>query len=97
VKKLLVALVPILLSGAAIAQPTTSMSCGQARAVVARHGGVVLYTGQHTYDRYVANRSFCEPSQITKPAWVPTRDVAQCYVGGTCIDPDSDRDTWIFR
>jgi len=91
VKKCLVALVPMLLSSAAIAQPTTSMSCGQARAIVAQHGGVVLYTGQYTYDRYVADRSFCAPGQVTKPAWVPTRDTAQCYVGETCIDPDVDR------
>lgn len=96
-KKFLVALVPMLLSSVAIAAPTPSMTCGQARAIVANRGGVVLYTGQHTYDRYVADRSFCEPSQITKPAWVPTRDAAQCYVGGTCIDPDSDRDTWMAR
>ena len=88
-RKLILALVPALVSSAALAAtPTTGMTCAQAQQVVAARGGVVLYTGRYTYDRYVANRSFCAATEITEPAWVPTRDVAQCYVGGTCKEPD---------
>ena len=38
---------------------TTSMSCGEAAATVARAGAIVLTTGEHTYERFVAASTFC--------------------------------------
>ncbi len=80
-------------STAAVAQsgPTTlSMSCDQARSVVASQGAVVLRTGSTTYDRYVRDESFCIRGQMVRPAWVRTADVAQCPVGGVCRSVDID-------
>lgn len=63
---------------------TQTMDCAAARQLVARAGAVVLGTGPYTYDRYVRDRSFCQLAEILDPAWVPTRDVAQCPVGYRC-------------
>ena len=63
-----------LFPGAAAARPSTvEMSCDQARAVVVRSGGIVLGTGGPT-DRFVRDASFCQATEIGRPAFVPTRD-----------------------
>ncbi|MFG1423233.1 hypothetical protein [Roseixanthobacter liquoris] len=84
-------------AGAALAQEaypsgpsSVNMTCAQALSFVTKAGGTVLATGGLTYDRYVRDRSFCNYSDVTKPAFVPTRDVKQCFVGYTCIDPTTD-------
>ncbi len=79
-----------LLPLSAMAAPTTQMTCAQAQQTVVRAGGIVLYTGAYTYDRYVANRSFCSPTQVTKQAFAPTRDTAACPIGSTCVEPDHE-------
>ncbi|BCM84475.1 hypothetical protein mvi_29360 [Methylobacterium indicum] len=66
---------------------TLAMTCGQARNFLAARGAAVLGTGGYTYDRYVRDRSFCEPTEITKNAVVPTRDTPECLVGYRCIEP----------
>lgn len=66
---------------------TLAMTCGQARGFLAAQGAAVLGTGGYTYDRFVRDRSFCEPTQITKNAFVPTRDTPECLVGYRCIEP----------
>ncbi|GJD68458.1 hypothetical protein [Methylobacterium gnaphalii] len=85
-------LLAALASTAAARPSTTEMTCAQAQAVVQRQGGVVLGTGGQTYDRFVRDRSFCEPTEIGKRAFVPARDTPQCFVGFTCYEPGrSDR------
>jgi hypothetical protein len=74
------------------AQPrpsTTRMTCAQAAGVVASRGGIVLGTGGHTYDRFVAHRGFCLITEMTEPAWVPTVDTPQCFVGYRCKEAES--------
>lgn len=67
------------------ARPSTlGMSCGQAQSFVRSRGAIVLSTGGHTYDRFVASRQFCTPEEETVPTWAPTRDAAQCMVGYRC-------------
>lgn len=66
---------------------STRMSCGQAAALVQRSGALVLGTGGMTYDRYVADRRFCNPTEQTKPAFAPAADTPRCFVGYTCIEP----------
>ena len=71
----------------AVAQPrpsTLAMSCGQAASLVASAGGIVLGTGGFTYDRFVAHRGFCLRSEYDEPAWAPTADTPQCFVGYRC-------------
>jgi len=63
---------------------TPSMSCRAAATLVARNGAVVLGTGPDLYDRYVVNESFCPIGYYARPAFLPTRDNPQCYVGYYC-------------
>jgi hypothetical protein len=66
---------------------TTRMSCGQARALVLQRGAILLGTGGYTYDRFVRDRSFCQPTEVTRRALAPTVDDPQCLVGYTCEEP----------
>ena len=80
-----------LFASAAAAQPrpsTVNMSCRQAAGLVASRGAVVLGTGGHTYDRFVADRRFCLATEVTEPVWVPARDTPQCLVGYRCKEPE---------
>lgn len=69
---------------------SVSMTCAQARGLVAARGGIVLGTGGQTYDRFVANRSFCEITESTVTAFAPTRDNPQCFVGYRCKELSRD-------
>jgi hypothetical protein len=85
------AVLMVLTAASAAAQPrplTTGMSCGQAIALVARQGAVVLGTGRWTYVRAVRDRTFCMVTEVTRPVWVPTRDTPYCLVGGECVEPE---------
>lgn len=69
---------------------TTTMSCAQASRLVAARGAIVLGTGGQTYDRFVRDRSFCEPTEIAHRAFRATRDNPACLVGYTCYEPSPD-------
>lgn len=72
------------LPASAQAMPNSlTMSCIQARALVAREGAVVISTGPGLFDRYVTDAGYCS-SKRSKPAWIPTRDNPQCLVGQEC-------------
>ncbi len=78
---------------AAVAQnrpSTTAMTCHQAADLVYARGAIVLGTGGHTYDRFVRDRSFCQITEATERAWVPTRDTPACFVGYRCYEPSRD-------
>ena len=66
---------------------TTTMSCGEAAATVARAGAIVLTTGEHTYDRFVAATTFCLGGETTEPGIAPTLDSERCQVGYVCREP----------
>ena len=66
---------------------TTDLTCRQSAGIVQSRGAVVLGTGGYTYDRFVANRGFCEITEITRAAFVPTRDSPSCFVGYRCREP----------
>jgi hypothetical protein len=63
---------------------TTTMTCAQAADLVQANGAIVLGTGGHTYDRFVSHQGYCGIGEVTRPAWVPTRDSASCFIGYTC-------------
>ena len=71
---------------------TTAMSCGEAAATVARAGAIVLTTGEHTYERFVAASTFCLGGEVTEPGLAPTVDSERCQVGYVCREaaPSSD-------
>ena len=86
-QKLISAVGLLCIATAVAAQPRPSsvtMNCAQAAGLVAANGHVVLGTGGYTYDRFVSDGRFCLRSEVTEPAWVPTRDQRQCFVGYRC-------------
>lgn len=70
---------------------TPALSCGQAVGLVRSYGAIVLGTGGPTYDRYVSDRRFCQPTEVTRAAFIPTHDTPYCFVGYTCIEPFRER------
>jgi hypothetical protein len=63
---------------------TTTMTCGQAAATVAKAGAIVLTTGPGTYERFVASGAECLPGEFTEAAQAPTTDSPSCTVGYVC-------------
>ena len=63
---------------------TLSMSCAEAQGVVASQGAIVLSTGRHTYDRFVATPGFCLLGEWAEPRTAPTADARQCRLGYVC-------------
>lgn len=81
----LLALATVSITSTANARPSTlKMTCQQAANLVSARGAIVLGTGRYTYDRYVAHAGYCGIGETTQPAWVPTRDARQCFIGYTC-------------
>lgn len=83
----------LLVASAAVAQSrpsSTAMTCRQARGIVSSQGAIVLGTGGMTYDRFVRDRRYCEVTEITSNAFVPTRDDPRCLVGYRCLEPSRD-------
>lgn len=76
----------LLMSASAFARPdTANMTCSQAAALVESSGAIVLSTGsQDIYDRYVSYGTACDLGLQQVPAWVPTRDNSECFIGFTC-------------
>jgi hypothetical protein len=66
------------------------LTCRAVAGIVASRGAAVVSTSETTYDRYVANGSFCFPTQVTRPAWVETADTPRCFIGYTCQEFDID-------
>jgi hypothetical protein len=52
--------------------------------VVASHGAVVMSTGRHTYERFVASPGYCLFGEYAYTAWAPTRDSRSCRLGYRC-------------
>jgi hypothetical protein len=69
---------------------TNRMTCAAAQALVMKHGGIVLGTGPSLFDRYVSSRAYCTSTELTEPAFVPTADKRQCFVGYTCRERYGD-------
>jgi hypothetical protein len=59
---------------------TRSMSCEQVRSFIRDRGAVVMTTGQHTYDRFVARDSACYRPDIAWQTTVRARDTGACPV-----------------
>ena len=63
---------------------TIGMTCGEARDVVRASGAIVLGTGGHTYDRFVAHPSYCLQGEEAYGGWARTSDEDRCPVGLIC-------------
>lgn len=69
-----------------------SLSCGSLQRSVERAGAVVISTSRTTFDRFVADGRFCQPTEGTEPAWIVSADRDDCFVGYTCRE--YSRDDW---
>lgn len=65
------------------------LDCQSVQSLIAQRGAVVLTTGQHTYDRYVADRRFCFHPEVPRITTVPSADTDQCPVY-RCAQPVFD-------
>ena len=82
----------LLTVGPALARPNSlGMSCAQAVGLVRTQGAVVMSTGQHTFDRYVAHGGFCLWPDVAVLAYAPTADARRCPVGYVCREPVFER------
>lgn len=63
---------------------TVNRPCIASRQLVIARGAIVLGTGGFTYDRFVRDSSFCEVGEYPQPAYVPSLDTPQCFVGYRC-------------
>jgi hypothetical protein len=87
VKRAAIALAISLFVTAAQAQTrpsTVDRPCIASRQLVIARGAMVLGTGGYTYDRFVRDGSFCEVAEYPQPAYVPSLDTPQCFVGYRC-------------
>ncbi len=81
----LAVLVLLASTGAAVARPSTlNMNCRQAQSLVAQSGAIVMSTGPHTYDRFVAYPGYCMAAEYAYVGTAPTRDSGACQVGYVC-------------
>lgn len=62
-----------------------TMSCAQAQSFIRQRGAAVVDTGPRTFERIVANRSYCDFDQRIRPFYNKTRDVPKCNVGFECF------------
>ena len=77
----LAAAIVVSATGSALARPDTrSMTCAQTQNLIVRSGAVVLTTGRHTYDRYVASARYCSFPNVPTLTTVQTKDTRQCPV-----------------
>lgn len=84
-RRILFSVLLLAMADIAYARPDVrTMSCAQAKALVLQSGAVVMTTGRHTYDRFVAGQSYCYPPDVIQRAWVATADTNQCQIGFTC-------------
>src|SRR4051812_5690859 len=92
-RRLLPALAFACIATAAAAQvgpPTSQRPCGANRQLVLKDGAVVLDTGPSTYARFVKSGAECLVGQFPEPAWVPSSNNPQCFIGYRCKDSSDD-------
>ncbi|WP_428642704.1 hypothetical protein [Roseibium sp.] len=73
-------------SAAQPARPDTrNLTCDQARALVQKRGSVVMTTGTNTFEKFIADASYCMQRSMTlRSRLAPTKDNPSCTVGYRC-------------
>ncbi|MBM6594361.1 hypothetical protein [Microvirga pudoricolor] len=75
---------------AQVGPPTSQRTCGANRQLVMKDGAVVLDTSPSTYARFVRSAAQCLVDQFPEPAWVPSSNNPQCFIGYRCKDGSDD-------
>ena len=82
---MIIAGLAVLAAGTAQARSSLyTMTCSQAQALVRSKGAVVADTRPNVTERIVANASYCDRLQNTKPLFGKTLDNPQCRIGFSC-------------
>ncbi|MBO6716513.1 MAG: hypothetical protein JJ913_01010 [Rhizobiaceae bacterium] len=64
-----------------VARPDArTMTCHQTQALIEQNGAVVISTGQHTYERFVAYNGYCYHPEVRNITYISTRDTDECPV-----------------
>jgi len=87
----LAAALAVLCASAVLAQAqsgrpdTRRLTCQQAQDLVKKSGSIVMTTGAATFEKFVANGSYCKPqtSQV-RAKFAPASDDPKCAVGYRC-------------
>ncbi len=82
--------VTVTVAAAQVGPPTSQRTCGANRQLVMKEGAVVLDTGPSTYARFVRSGAECTVDQFPEPAWVPSSNNPQCFIGYRCKDGSDD-------
>ena len=83
----IVTVLVVLAATPALARPDArAMTCAGLNALIAREGAVVVTTGPHTYQRFVASWGFCDPWEMLQPVYQVTADNRRCVVHSICGD-----------
>ncbi|MCB8822701.1 hypothetical protein [Microvirga rosea] len=77
-------------AAAQVGPPTSQRTCGANRQLVMKEGAVVLDTSPSTYARFVRSGAECLVDQFPEPAWVPSSNNPQCFIGYRCKDGTDD-------
>ena len=77
-------------AAAQVGPPTSQRTCGANRQLVLKDGAVVLDTSPSTYARFVRSSAECLVDQFPEPAWVPSSNNPQCFIGYRCKDGSDD-------
>lgn len=77
-------------AGALVRYMVQDMTCAEVQDSVSRDGIAILYrkaskAGVPLYDRYVADKSYCQSGQETIKESVPTADTQSCRIS-KCLD-----------
>ncbi|HEX2555220.1 MAG TPA: hypothetical protein VHL98_16085 [Microvirga sp.] len=78
-------------AGAQARPSTPALPCARAAGLVQSQGAIVLGTGGATYDRFVNGSNHCVLGEFPEPAFVPSADNPQCFVGYRCRNRGSLR------
>ena len=66
---------------------TLAMTCRSINELVSASGQLVMSTGPHTYQRYVASAAFCDHAQAVAVSFAAALDTPHCPVRFICIVP----------
>ncbi|MBX3530897.1 MAG: hypothetical protein KF849_09840 [Rhizobiaceae bacterium] len=75
---------------------TRSMSCERVQSLIRDRGAVVMTTGRHTYERFVARDSACYRPEIAWQTTVRAKDTGACPVYH-CINEELVRPRFEFK
>ncbi|MCK7614141.1 hypothetical protein [Roseibium sediminicola] len=71
---------------------TRRLTCNEAQQLVQKSGSIVMTTGPSTFEKFVANASYCLPqSNQVRANFAPTKDNPECAVGNRCYQNRGSR------